>query len=104
MYRPASTPSQTTQSSVPLQTNTTSQTILQNTPSDFTKITDLRPFKQGINVMFIVLEKVTSTKTKEDHTINQYLVADSSGSIHLTLWQDKGQLLLPGDILQLRGG
>jgi hypothetical protein len=70
----------------------------------WTKVADIRPYMKGVNVHFIVLEKVSVTKTKEDHTVNQYLVADPSGAIILSVWDEPGELLQPGDIIQLRQG
>lgn len=70
----------------------------------WTKIGDIRPYMKGVNVHFIVLEKVSVTKTKEDHTVNQYLVADPSGAIILSVWDEPGELLQSGDIIQLRQG
>lgn len=70
----------------------------------FTKIADLRPFMKNVSVQFIVLEKGQVTKTKDDHVVHQYLVADQTGSIFLSLWDEQGFQLMPGDIVQLRSG
>jgi ssDNA-binding replication factor A large subunit len=70
----------------------------------FVKIADLRPYMKNISVHFIVLEKGPVTKTKDDHYVHQYLVADQTGSIWLSLWDEQGLQLMPGDIVQLRSG
>jgi hypothetical protein len=74
------------------------------TTEQFIKIADLRPYMKSISVQFIVLEKGPVTKTKDDHMVHQYLVADQSGSIWLSLWDEQGFQLMPGDIIQLRSG
>ncbi|KAL6079670.1 SOSS complex subunit B1 [Balamuthia mandrillaris] len=73
-------------------------------PDVFTKIADLRPYMKSINCLFIVLEKGAVTKTKENHTISDCLVADGSAAIRLSLWDRQGESLQPGDIIKLSGG
>lgn len=70
----------------------------------FTKIADLRPYTKTLNVAFIVLEKQGSQSTREGNTITQFWVADSSGSVLVSLWDELGVIVKPGDILELRGG
>jgi hypothetical protein len=56
-------------------------------PSEkFLKISELRPFLKGVNIVFIVLEKGNVTKTKDEHILSHTLVADSTGSINFSLW------------------
>eukprot|EP00026_Physarum_polycephalum_P019153 Phypoly_transcript_21024.p1 GENE.Phypoly_transcript_21024~~Phypoly_transcript_21024.p1 ORF type:complete len:216 (+),score=39.38 Phypoly_transcript_21024:83-649(+) len=57
-----------------------------------------------INCVFIVVEKGPITKTKDDHTIYQALVADYTGSINTSLWDTIGEQVQPGDIIRLKGG
>jgi hypothetical protein len=57
-----------------------------------------------LSCFVIVLEKGAATKTKEDHVMAQFLVADSTGSIVLSAWDTDGEGLQPGDILRLTNG
>ena len=70
----------------------------------YTKIADLRPYMKTLNVAFIVLEKLSSGVTREGNTITQFWIADPSASITISLWDDLGHIVKPGDILELRGG
>ncbi|XP_049847842.1 SOSS complex subunit B2 isoform X2 [Schistocerca gregaria] len=69
-----------------------------------TKIIDMKPGMKNLNVMFIVLERGSTTKTKEGGIIVQHLVADSTASITASLWDEKGEALQPGDIFIMNGG
>jgi len=69
----------------------------------FTKIADLKPQLKTLNVLCIVLEKLGVSKTSRGD-VTQCLVADASGSIIISLWDDVGDIVKSGDILQLRGG
>lgn len=75
-----------------------------DTHTAYTKIVDMRPFMKSINCVFIVLEKGSVTRTKDEHTIYQTLVADYTASINISLWDNIGELLQPGDIVRLKGG
>lgn len=44
------------------------------------------------------------TATKDDKRLSHCLVADGTASIHLSLWDNQGESLQPGDILHLSGG
>lgn len=68
-----------------------------------TRIVDLRPGMKNVNVTFIVLQRGATTKTKEGNTVIQYLVADASGSIQASLWDEKAEALQPGDIFRVKG-
>eukprot|EP00741_Cyanophora_paradoxa_P025529 tig00000383_g24635.t1 len=67
-------------------------------------IAQLRPYLKQVNCVFIVLEKTSVTKTKEQNTITHALVADSTASVSLSLWDQLGEMVQPGDILRLKGG
>ena len=68
-----------------------------------TKIADMKPGMKNLNCTFIVLQRGATTKTKEGNTIIQYLVADSSGSIQASFWDEKAEALQLGDIFRMRG-
>jgi hypothetical protein len=81
-----------------------------------TKIADLRPQMKNVNVVFIVLEKgadllhqlsappVTKVVTKEGSTVHQLLVADPTGCISASLFDQYGEFLVPGDIARIVSG
>ncbi|KAJ4459690.1 hypothetical protein PAPYR_4447 [Paratrimastix pyriformis] len=72
--------------------------------SGLVKLANLRPNLSGFTVEFIILEKWTVSKTKDDHRISYALVADDTASIHLSLWDNQAEQLFPGDIIRLRQG
>ena len=67
------------------------------------KIADMKPNMNDVNVICIVLERKESVKTKE-HTIHTFLVADETAAMNLTLWGEKAEGLIPGDIIRITGG
>jgi len=70
----------------------------------YTKIMDLRPYMKAINCVFIVLEKGTITKTKDEHQIAHALVADNTASVQLSIWDAQDAWIQVGDIIRLKGG
>ncbi|XP_028809763.1 nucleic acid binding protein 1b isoform X1 [Denticeps clupeoides] len=50
------------------------------------------------------VEKGRVTKTKDGHEIRSCKVADRSGSITISVWDDVGPLIQPGDIIRLTKG
>jgi hypothetical protein len=71
-------------------------------PDKFTKISDLKPYLKNLNLIFMVLEKGSVTKTKDDKILTQFLIGDPSGCVTLSLW-DSGEYIQPSDIIRLRG-
>jgi hypothetical protein len=72
--------------------------------SDSIAIKDIREGMNNINVTFIILEAIASTRTKENHEIFSFKIADISASINLSIWGESGKLLRPGDIILLSRG
>jgi len=70
----------------------------------YVKIAEIRPYMKAINCVFIVLDKDPPTKTKDEHSIYQCLVADYTGSMYISLWDTNGEQVQPGDIVKLKGG
>ncbi|XP_046323674.2 SOSS complex subunit B2-like, partial [Marmota monax] len=56
------------------------------------------------NVVFIVLEIGRVTKTKVGHDVRSCKVADKTGSITISVWDEIGGLIQPGDIIWLTQG
>lgn len=75
-------------------------------PSDavFTVVSSLRPFAKNVNIIVLVLERVETNWTKDNHSVHVIRVADSTGSVLLTLYDQHGAAAKPGDILQILCG
>eukprot|EP00735_Rhodelphis_limneticus_P013785 TRINITY_DN7739_c0_g1::TRINITY_DN7739_c0_g1_i1::g.8350::m.8350 TRINITY_DN7739_c0_g1::TRINITY_DN7739_c0_g1_i1::g.8350 ORF type:complete len:145 (-),score=-8.98,sp/Q66K94/SOSB1_XENTR/44.76/1e-23,tRNA_anti-codon/PF01336.20/0.069,ATP-synt_J/PF04911.7/0.092 TRINITY_DN7739_c0_g1_i1:341-775(-) len=71
---------------------------------DFTQIFDLRPGQKSVNVRFIVLEKGEKKRTKDGHMVAEALVADHSGCVQMSLWDDLIDQISPSEIFKLMGG
>lgn len=71
---------------------------------EFVMIKDIRPGQKNINVLFIVLEVSHPTITKENREVRTFKVADSTACINVSIWDEPGQLLVPGDIVRLTKG
>ncbi|XP_029596746.1 SOSS complex subunit B2-like isoform X2 [Salmo trutta] len=67
-------------------------------------IKDIKLGLKNLNVIFIVLEMGRVTKTKDGHEVRSCKVADKSGCITLSVWDEVGGLIQPGDILRLTRG
>uniref|UniRef100_A0A6B2E8M1 Uncharacterized protein n=1 Tax=Phlebotomus kandelakii TaxID=1109342 RepID=A0A6B2E8M1_9DIPT len=72
--------------------------------ADCTAIKDIRPGLKNINVVFIVLEVGAATVTKENREVRTFKIADPTGCINLSIWDEPGKLLIPGDIVRLTKG
>uniref|UniRef100_A0A671K3R5 SOSS complex subunit B2 n=1 Tax=Sinocyclocheilus anshuiensis TaxID=1608454 RepID=A0A671K3R5_9TELE len=62
------------------------------------------PGLKNLNIVFIVLEIGRVTKTKDRHEVRSCRVADKSGSIAISVWDELGSLVQPGDIIRLTRG
>ncbi|XP_046465356.1 SOSS complex subunit B homolog [Neodiprion pinetum] len=71
---------------------------------EYVQIKDIRPGQKNINVVFIVLEVGHPTITKENREVRTFKVADSTACMNVSIWDEPGQLLLPGDIVKLTKG
>ncbi|XP_055250614.1 SOSS complex subunit B1 isoform X1 [Moschus berezovskii] len=79
-----------------------------------TFVKDIKPGLKNLNLIFIVLETGGSaraagplrrvTKTKDGHEVRTCKVADKTGSINISVWDDVGNLIQPGDIIRLTKG
>ncbi|KAF9408210.1 hypothetical protein HW555_012020 [Spodoptera exigua] len=67
-------------------------------------IKDLKPGMKNINAEFIVLEVGPPTLTKEAREVRTLRVADATASVNLSVWDEPGALLQPGDIVRLTRG
>ncbi|XP_022109478.1 SOSS complex subunit B1-like [Acanthaster planci] len=69
-----------------------------------TSIKELRPGMKNLNMVFIVLEIGTSSKTKDGHEIRSCKVADKTGCINMSAWDELGRVIQAGDMLKLTKG
>ncbi|KAG0729162.1 SOSS complex subunit B [Chionoecetes opilio] len=67
-----------------------------NMDVQFTLIRELKPGMKNLRLVFIVLEIGRPNLTKENHEVRSVKVADRSGCINISLWDEPGQLLLVG--------
>ncbi|XP_040213011.1 SOSS complex subunit B2 isoform X3 [Rana temporaria] len=67
-------------------------------------IKDIKTGQKNLNVVFIVLEIGRVTKTKDGHEVRSCKVADKTGSITVSVWDEIGSLIQPGDIIRLTRG
>ncbi|XP_077056109.1 nucleic acid binding protein 1b [Siphateles boraxobius] len=67
-------------------------------------IKDLKPGLKNINLVFIVLETGRVSKTKDGHEVRSCKVADRTGSITISVWDEVGSLIQTGDIIRLNRG
>jgi hypothetical protein len=71
-------------------------------PNKFIK--DLKPGDKNLDMKFILIEKKHKTKTKNESTIQQYLVADETGCVLCNFFDDFGNFINEGDICLIRNG
>ncbi|XP_048512744.1 SOSS complex subunit B homolog [Athalia rosae] len=71
---------------------------------EYVLIKDIRPGQKNINVVFIVLEVGQPVITKENREVRMFKVADSTACMNVSIWEEPGQLLAPGDIVRLTKG
>lgn len=67
-------------------------------------IKDIKPGLKNINVIFIVLEIGTATVTKENREVRNFKVGDHTACINVSIWDEPGKLIAPGDIIKLTKG
>ncbi|VDM16680.1 unnamed protein product [Hydatigera taeniaeformis] len=67
-------------------------------------IKDLKPNMKRVCVIFIVLEIGSPVRIKDGNEVRTVKVADRTGCINMSVWNEKGNLIAPGDIIQLTQG
>lgn len=72
--------------------------------NDCIPIKEIRPNLKNINVVFIILEMGTATVTKENRVVRTFKVGDPTACINVSVWDEPGNLLVPGDIVRLTKG
>lgn len=67
-------------------------------------IKDLKPGMNGLNLQFIVLDIGRPNTTKENQEVRTVKVADRSGMVNLSVWNDLGKALQSGDMIRMSRG
>lgn len=67
-------------------------------------IGQLKPGMKNLTMTFIVLDIGRPIKTKEGHEVRTCRVADRSGSINISVWDEAGACIQQGDICKLTRG
>jgi len=67
-------------------------------------IRNLKPGLKDLTMMFIVVEVKNSIKTKDGREVRTVRVADRSGSVNMSLWDDLGKIIQSGDIVKMTKG
>ncbi|KAE8742963.1 hypothetical protein FOCC_FOCC011457 [Frankliniella occidentalis] len=67
-------------------------------------IKDLRAGAKNLNMTLIVLEVGPPTTTKENREVRSCKVADPTGCVNISVWDEPGQYVQPGDIIRLTKG
>lgn len=75
-----------------------------NIYTDCIPIKDIRPNLKNINVVFIILEVGNATVTKENRVVRTFKVGDPTACVNVSIWDEPGNLLVPGDIVRLTKG
>jgi len=71
---------------------------------DITKVKDLKPGQEHVNVVVRVLERrgIKSIRTRSgDRTIGLYTVGDDTGRVTLVAWGSKAASLEAGDVVEI---
>lgn len=80
-------------------------TLPPDTFKNLTPLSSLRPYDKNVDCRFIIVCPALEVKlTKEGGTVYTILVADESGSMLGTFWDDQGAAMRPGDIILMRSG
>lgn len=66
-----------------------------------TLIKDLKPGMQNLTIQAIVVEIGRSNTVKDSQEVRTVKIADKSGMVNLSLWNEPGKVLQTGDIIRL---
>ncbi|RZF34093.1 hypothetical protein LSTR_LSTR011663 [Laodelphax striatellus] len=67
-------------------------------------IKDIRPDSKNVNLTFIVLDVGNPVLLKENREVRTLKVADATACINMSVWDEPGKLLMPGDIVRMTKG
>jgi len=69
--------------------------------NSITMIKDLKPGMSGLNLNVIALDIGRVTITKDQQEVRTIKVADKTGMVNLSLWNEPGKVLQSGDIIRI---
>jgi len=64
-------------------------------------IKDLKPGMNGLSLSFIALDIGKVSVTKDNNEVRTVKIADKTGTVNLSLWNEPGKVLQPGDIIRM---
>ncbi|KAI6175847.1 SOSS complex subunit B1 [Aphelenchoides bicaudatus] len=68
------------------------------------KIKELKPGVKNLNLSFIIVSKGQIKQVTNGSRVCNFQVADETGSVNLSLWNDAADFFVPGDICSLKSG
>ncbi|XP_043196063.1 SOSS complex subunit B1-B-like isoform X1 [Amphibalanus amphitrite] len=68
------------------------------------EVREMKPGIKNITINLIILDIGRPNKTMEGHDVRTCRVADRSGSINMSVWDEPGGLLQTGDIIRVTKG
>ncbi|XP_043194872.1 SOSS complex subunit B1-B-like [Amphibalanus amphitrite] len=68
------------------------------------EVREMKPGIKNITINLIILDIGRPNKTMEGHDVRTCRVADRSGSINMSVWDEPGGLLQAGDIIRVTKG
>lgn len=71
---------------------------------EYTPIRSLKPGMKDMTLMFIVLDVGRPNTTKDSHEVRTVSVADKTGSVNVSLWDEPGKHVQSGDIIRMTKG
>jgi replication factor A1 len=76
---------------------------------ELVKVGDLTTYSRGVNTVVKVISKtevreVTSRSDNSSHRVCEALVADETGSVYMSLWDDNVDSVVEDQILQVNNG
>ena len=71
---------------------------------NYVPIRSIKPGMKDITLMFIVLDVGRPNTTKDQQEVRTVKVADKTGSINLSLWNELGKAVQSGDIIRMTKG
>ena len=57
-----------------------------------------------MQLFFVALSTGNPSKTKDGHQVRSVKVSDKTGAINMSVWDDLGEVMQPGDIIRLTKG
>jgi len=69
--------------------------------TNITLVKDLKPGMANLSLHVVALEVGRPNTTKDNQEVRTVKLADKSGMVNLSLWNEPGKVLQPGDIIRI---